>query len=362
MPKRPYNLYAGPAILPQEVMAQAREEFMDIAGTGLSILESSHRGAAYSEINSTAQQDLRDLLNIPDSYSVLFLTGGASLQFGMIPMNFLQGGTADYVNTGAWATKAIKEAKLFGTVNIAGSSEDKNFSYVPAIDSLNLTPDARYLHICTNETIGGIRWPVFPDSGDVPLIGDMSSEICSRKIDVSRFAMIYAGAQKNLGPAGVTIVIISDEMLTRCPDNLTTLLNYQTQAAKDSNYNTPPVFSIYIVGLVLKWLKKQGGVEAMEKINDEKAGLLYQMIDSTDFYRGTAEIADRSTMNITFRLQDEDLEAAFIKEGTAAGFIGLKGHRSVGGVRASIYNAFPLEGVKALVEFMKDFEAKHRGD
>ncbi|HDL64531.1 MAG TPA: 3-phosphoserine/phosphohydroxythreonine transaminase, partial [Proteobacteria bacterium] len=279
-----------------------------------------------------------------------------------IPMNFLQGGTADYVNTGACATKAIKEAKLFGTVNIAGSSEDKNFSYVPAIDSLNLTPDARYLHICTNETIGGIRWPVFPDSGDVPLIADMSSEICSRKIDVSRFAMIYAGAQKNLGPAGVTIVIISDEMLTRCPDNLTTLLNYQTQAAKDSNYNTPPVFSIYIVGLVLKWLKKQGGVEAMEKINDEKAGLLYQMIDSTDFYRGTAEIADRSTMNITFRLQDEDLEAAFIKEGTAAGFIGLKGHRSVGGVRASIYNAFPLEGVKALVEFMKDFEAKHRGD
>ena len=359
MTKRPYNLYAGPAILPQEVMAQAREELMDIAGTGLSILEYSHRGAAYGEINSSAQQDLRDLLNIPDSYSVLFLQGGASLQFGMIPMNFLQGGTADYVNTGAWSKKAIKEAKLFGTVNIAGSSEDKNFSYVPAIDSLNLTPDARYLHICTNETIGGVRWPVFPDSGDVPLIGDMSSEICSRKIDVSKFEMIYAGAQKNLGPAGVTIVIISEEMLARCPDDLTTLLDYRTQAGKDSNYNTPPVFSIYIVGLVLKWLKKLGGVEAIEKINNEKADLLYEMIDSTDFYRGTAAIEDRSTMNITFRLPSEELEAAFIKEGTAAGFIGLKGHRSVGGVRASIYNAFPLEGVKALVEFMKDFEIKN---
>ena len=359
MTKRPYNLYAGPAILPQEVMAQAREELMDIAGTGLSILEYSHRGAAYGEINSSAQQDLRDLLNIPDSYSVLFLQGGASLQFGMIPMNFLQGGTADYVNTGAWSKKAIKEAKLFGTVNVAGSSEDKNFSYVPAIDSLNLTPDARYLHICTNETIGGVRWPVFPDSGDVPLIGDMSSEICSRKIDVSKFDMIYAGAQKNLGPAGVTIVIISEEMLARCPDDLTTLLDYRTQAGKDSNYNTPPVFSIYIVGLVLKWLKKLGGVEAIEKINNEKADLLYEMIDSTDFYRGTAAIEDRSTMNITFRLPSEELEAAFIKEGTAAGFIGLKGHRSVGGVRASIYNAFPLEGVKALVEFMKDFEIKN---
>lgn len=358
MTKRPYNLYAGPAILPQEVMAQAREEFMDIAGTGLSILESSHRGAAYGEINSSAQQDLRDLLNIPDSYSVIFLQGGASLQFGMIPMNFLRGGTADYVNTGAWSKKAIKEAKLFGTVNIAGSSEDKNFSYVPAIKSLNLSPDAEYLHICSNETIGGIRWPVFPDSGDIPLIADMSSEICSRKIDVSKFEMIYAGAQKNLGPAGVTIVILSDQMLSSCPDDLTTMLNYRTQAEKDSNYNTPPIFSIYLVGLVLKWLKARGGIEAVEAANNEKADLLYRMIDSTDFYRGTAANPDRSIMNITFRLPSEDLEAAFIREVTAAGFIGLKGHRSVGGIRASIYNAFPLEGVKALVEFMKNFEEK----
>ncbi len=356
MTDRPYNLYAGPAILPQEVMARAREEFVDIAGTGRSLLESSHRGAAYADINTSAQQDLRDLLEIPDTYSVLFLQGGASLQFGMIPMNFLRGGTADYVNTGAWAKKAIKEAKLFGTVNIAGSSEDKNFSYVPAIESLNLTPDGEYLHICSNETIGGIRWPIFPDSGDVPLIADMSSEICSRRIDVSKFGMIYAGAQKNLGPAGVTIIILSDEMLSRCPDDLTTLLNYRTQAEKDSNYNTPPVFSIYIVGLVLKWLKSQGGIEAIEAANNEKADLLYRIIDSTDFYRGTAAIEDRSIMNITFRLPSEELEAAFIREVTAAGFIGLKGHRSVGGIRASIYNAFPLEGVKALVEFMKDFE------
>lgn len=359
MTKRPYNLYAGPAILPQEVLTQAREEFLDIAGTGLSILESSHRGAVYAEINSSTQKDLRELLNIPDSYSVLFFQGGASLQFGMVPMNFLRGGTADYVNTGAWSKKAIKEAKLFGNVNIAGSSEDKNFSYIPEIKSLNLSPDAEYLHICSNETIGGIRWPVFPDPGEVPLIADMSSEICSRKIDVSKFGMIYAGAQKNLGPAGVTIVILSDKLLARCPEDLTTMLTYRTQAEKDSNYNTPPVFSIYIVGLVLKWLKSLGGIEAIEAINNEKASLLYQVIDNTNFYRGTAAVQDRSIMNVTFRLPTEELESAFVKEGTEAGFIGLKGHRSVGGIRASIYNAFPLEGVKTLVEFMKNFEKNH---
>jgi len=359
MNKRPYNLYAGPAILPEEVMLRAQKEFMDIGGSGLSILESSHRGAAYGEINKTAQQDLRDLLEIPDSYSVLFLPGGASLQFGMVPMNFLRGGRANYVNTGAWSKKAIKEAKLFGEVLIAGSSEDKNFSYVPAREDLRLSPDARYLHICSNETIGGIRWPRFPDTGDVPLIADMSSEICSRKIDVSRFALIYAGAQKNLGPAGVAIVIISDEMLKRCPDELTTMLNYRTHAEKDSNYNTPPVFTVYMIGLVLKWLKKQGGIEAIEALNNMKAGRLYEMIDSTDFYRGTAAPQDRSIMNVTFRLPAEELESTFVKESEKAGFIGLKGHRSVGGIRASIYNAFPLEGVEALIKFMKQFEKKY---
>jgi len=356
MKDRPYNLYAGPAILPLEVMEQAREELLDYAGTGLSILESSHRSPGYAEINDSAREDLRELLGVPESHSILFLQGGASLQFGMIPMNFLRGGKADYVNTGAWAKKAIKEAKIFGEVNIAASSEDRNFCYIPALEDLKLSPDADYVHICSNETIGGIRWARFPETGEVPLVADMSSEICSRVIDVSKFDLIYAGAQKNLGPAGVTVVIISDPMLKRCPDGLTTMLDYRTHAEKDSNYNTPPVFSIYIVGLVLKWLKRRGGVAAIEEVNNRKAALLYDLFDSSDFYRGTADPGDRSTMNVTFRLPSEELEAAFIAEAKKAGFIGLKGHRSVGGCRASIYNAFPEEGVKALVGFMKNFE------
>lgn len=360
MKDRPYNLYAGPAILPLEVMAQAQQELLDYAGTGLSILESSHRSPGYAEINDSARSDLRELLGIPENYSILFLGGGASLQFGMIPMNFLQGGRADYVNTGAWAKKAIKEAKLFGEVNIAGSSEDRNFCYIPALDALKLSRDAKYVHICSNETIGGIRWARFPETGEVPLIADMSSEICSREIDVSKFDLIYAGAQKNLGPAGVTIVIISDRMLEKCPDGLTTMLNYRTHAENDSNYNTPPVFPVYIVGLVLKWLKRRGGIAAMEEINNRKAALLYDLFDSSDFYRGTADPADRSTMNVTFRLPTEELEAKFIAEAKKGGFVGLKGHRSVGGCRASIYNAFPEEGVKALVGFMQEFEKSNR--
>ncbi len=359
MASRPYNLYAGPAILPLEVMEQAREELLDFAGTGLSILESSHRSPGYAEVNDSARENLRRLLGVPENYSILFLQGGASLQFGMIPMNFLRGGEADYVNTGAWSKKAIKEAGLFGEVNIAGSSEDRNFCYVPDPDKLELSPDAKYVHICSNETIGGIRYNRFPRTGEVPLVADMSSEICSRKIDVSGFDLIYAGAQKNLGPAGVTIVIISDRLLESCPDGLTTMLDYRTHAEKDSNYNTPPVFSIYIVGLVLKWLEKQGGIAAIEERNNRKAALIYDLIDSSDFYRGTADPGDRSTMNITFRLPSEELEAEFIAGGKKAGFIGLKGHRSVGGCRASIYNAFPEEGVQALVEFMREFEKKN---
>lgn len=358
MTDRPYNLYAGPAILPLEVMEQTQSELLNFSGTGLSILESSHRSPGYAGINDAARDDLRELLSIPEDYSILFLGGGASLQFGMIPMNFLAGERADYVNTGAWAKKAIKEAKLFGQVNIAGSSEDRNFCYIPALGDLKLSPDARYVHLCSNETIGGIRWARFPKTGDVPLVADMSSEICSRKIDVSKFDLIYAGAQKNLGPAGVTIVIISRRMLERCPDGLTTMLNYRTHAENDSNYNTPPVFPIYIVGLVLKWLKKNGGIAAMEELNERKASLLYDLFDSSDFYRGTADKGDRSIMNVTFRLPTEELEAKFIAEAKKAGFIGLKGHRSVGGCRASIYNAFPEEGVKALVRFMKEFEKK----
>lgn len=358
MTRRPYNLYPGPAILPLEVMEEARDEMLNFAGTGLSILESSHRSPGYTEINDSARENLRQLLEVPESYSILFLQGGASLQFGMIPMNFLQGGKADYIDTGAWARKAIKEAKLFGEVNIPGSSEDRNFCYIPAEEDLKFSRDAKYVHICSNETIGGIRWNRFPKTGGVPLIADMSSEICSRKIDVSKFDLIYAGAQKNLGPAGVAIVIISDRLLARCPDGLTTMLDYRTQASKDSNYNTPPVFSIYIMGLVIKWLKKLGGVAAIEEINNRKAALLYDLFDASDFYRGTADRGDRSTMNITFRLPNEDLEIKFIAEAKQTGFIGLKGHRSVGGCRASIYNAFPEEGVKALIDFMRTFEKK----
>ncbi len=358
MGKRPYNLYAGPAILPQEVLQEAQRNFLDIGGTGLSLLESSHRSPLYDEINSAANRDLRELLGIPENYKVLFLQGGASLQFGMIPMNFLQGGTADYINTGEWAGKAIKEAKLFGTVKVAGSSEDKNFSYVPK--KLNFSPDARYVHLCSNETIGGIRFNRFPDTGNVPLVADMSSEICSRRIEVSKFDLIYAGAQKNLGPAGVTLVIISDRLLAQVPSSLPTMLKYSIHAEKDSNYNTPPVFSIYIVGLVLKWLKKLGGIEAMEEINNRKAALLYDLFDGSKFYRGTAASEDRSIMNVTFRLPAEEMEKKFLSEAKAAGFVGLKGHRSVGGCRASIYNAFPLEGVADLVGFMKKFEAANR--
>ncbi|HOO76711.1 MAG TPA: 3-phosphoserine/phosphohydroxythreonine transaminase [bacterium] len=355
MGKRPHNLYAGPAILPLEVLEEARHDLLDIGGTGLSLLESSHRSPLYAEINETTANDLRTLLEIPENYSILFLQGGASLQFGMIPMNFLCGGVADYVDTGAWAGKAIKEAKLFGTVNVAGSSKAENYSRIPR--DLKFTPEARYVHLCSNETIGGIRWNDFPETGDVPLIADMSSEICSRVIDVSRFAMIYAGAQKNLGPSGVTVVIIRKDLLEKVPADLTTMLKYTTHAENDSNYNTPPVFTIYMVGLVLKWLKKRGGIAAMEEVNDRKAAMLYDFMDAGGYYRGTAATEDRSTMNVTFRLPSEELEKKFLAEAKNAGFLGLKGHRSVGGCRASIYNAFPVEGVEALIAFMKRFQA-----
>lgn len=358
MTDRPYNFNPGPAILPLEVMKKVQDELLNFSATGLSVLEISHRSKQYNEINKDAQKDLKEVFNIPDNYHVLFLGGGASLQFAMIPMNFLRGGRADYVNTGAWAEKAIKEAKLFGTVNIAGSSEDQNFSYISALPDLKFSPDAKYFHITTNETISGTRWNQFPDPGDVPLLADMSSEILSRKIDVSKFALIYAGAQKNLGPAGVTIVIIRDDMVEKCPEDVTSMLNYKTHVGKESSYNTPPVFAVYMVGLVLEWIKSEGGLEVIQARNEEKARLLYETIDSSDFFRGTAAQEDRSIMNITFRLPSEKLEEKFVEESKKADFVGLKGHRSVGGLRASIYNAFPLGGVKALVEFMKKFELK----
>jgi phosphoserine aminotransferase len=354
-----YNFYAGPAILPQEVMKKAQEELLDFNGIGLSIMEISHRSKDFDAVITTAEAKIRSLLGVPENFTVLFLQGGASLQFGMIPMNLLIGKTADYVNTGAWAKKAIKEAKLFGAVNIAGSSEDKNFSYIPL--DLKFSPEARYVHVTSNETIGGIQWPKFPDTGSVPLIIDMSSDIFSRRIDFKNIGMIYAGAQKNIGPAGVTLVIMRNDLIEACSEGLTTMLSYKTHAKEKSLYNTPPCFAIYIIKLVMDWIEGQGGLEAIERINEEKAKALYDAIDHSDgYYKGTANVSDRSRMNVTFRLPSEELEEKFINEAKKAGFIGLKGHRSVGGCRASIYNAMGLEGVQALVRFMEKFAKENK--
>ncbi len=349
-----HNFYAGPAILPQEVLEKAKAELTSLNGIGLSVMEISHRSKDFDAIITSAEENFKKLLNIPDNYHVLFLQGGASQQFGMIPMNLLKGGTADYINTGAWAKKAIKEAKLFGNVNIVASSEDKDFSYIPK--EFNFTDDCEYVHITSNETIGGVQFNDFPDTGDIPLIADMSSDIMSKKLDISKFGLIYAGAQKNIGPSGVTLVIIRDDLVKNSADGITTMLSYKTHAEKKSLYNTPPSFGIYIIKLVTDWLIELGGLDEIEKINAEKAGLLYDKFDSGDFYNGTANKEDRSKMNVTFRLQSEELEKKFIEEATAAGFIGLKGHRSVGGCRASIYNALPLESVQELVKFMDEFE------
>ncbi|MCU0289634.1 MAG: 3-phosphoserine/phosphohydroxythreonine transaminase [Acidobacteria bacterium] len=352
-----YNFYAGPAILPDKVMKKAQEELLDFNGIGLSIMEISHRSKDFEAVIGAAEAKTRSLLGVPDNYSVLFLQGGASLQFGMVPMNLLQGGKADYVNTGAWAKKAIKDAKLFGTVNIAGTSEDKNFNYIPEAKFSN---DAVYVHVTSNETIGGIQFQNFPDTGNIPLIADMSSDIFSRKIDVSKFGLIYAGAQKNMGPAGVTLVIMRNDLIDKCPNNIITMLNYKTHKEEKSLYNTPPCFAIYIVKLVLDWLEENGGLEAMESTNKAKADLLYGAIDNIPLYNGTANFKDRSRMNVTFRLTSEELEEKFIKAATAQGLIGLKGHRSVGGCRASIYNAMSLDGVKALVDFMEKFAKENK--
>jgi phosphoserine aminotransferase len=349
-----YNFYAGPAILPQEVMKKAQEELLDFNGIGLSIMEISHRSKDFEGVINTAEAKIRSLLGMPEGYTVMFLQGGASLQFGMIPMNLLKGKKADYVHTGEWAKKAIKEAKLFGTVNVAASSEDKSFNYIP--EKFGFSPDAQYVHLTSNETIGGIQWPKFPDTNGVPKIIDMSSDIFSRKIDFSDVGMIYAGAQKNIGPAGVTLVIMRNDLVEACADGLTTMLSYKTHAKEKSLYNTPPCFAIYIIKLVMDWIEAKGGLAAVEKINEQKAKAIYDAIDhSAGYYKGTANPKDRSRMNVTFRLPSEELEETFINEAKKAGFIGLKGHRSVGGCRASIYNAMGLEGVQALVQFMEKF-------
>lgn len=355
---RKYNFYAGPAILPFEVMKKIQEELLDLNGIGLSILEISHRSKDFIAIMESAEAKIRRVLGVPDNYSVLFLQGGATMQFAMVPMNLLSGETADYVNTGSWAKKAIKEAKLFGTVNIVGTSEDKNFSYIPK--DLKFSPGARYVHLTSNETIGGIQWQQFPDTGDVPLVVDMSSDIFSRKLDVSKFGVIYAGAQKNMGPAGVTVVIIRNDLVERSADNLASMLSYKVQAEKKSVLNTPPCFAIYVVNLVMDWIENQGGLSAVEETNNKKARLLYDYLDGSELYKGAVNEEDRSKMNVAFRISPEELEAKFIQEAKDAGLVGLKGHRSVGGCRASIYNAMPLDGVEALVRFMEKFEKENK--
>jgi phosphoserine aminotransferase len=359
---RVHNFSAGPAVLPVPVLEEIQRDMLALPGVGMSILEVSHRSAAFESILAQTEADVRALANIPSNYKVLFLQGGASLQFSMVPMNLLGAGqTADYVDCGSWAEKAIKEAKKVGAVNVAASSKGDNYSRVPKGDELKLTPGAAYVHITNNNTIEGTEYKTLPETGGVPLVNDASSDMFSGPIDVAKHGLIYAGAQKNLGPAGVTLVIIREDLVARTAGNksLPTMLNYSVHAENTSLYNTPPAFSIYAVGLVMKWILKQGGLTAMEKLNQRKGAKLYAEIDRTGFYRGTAAKEDRSLMNVTFRLASEDLEKKFIKESTAAGLDGLKGHRSVGGMRASIYNAFPEEGVDALVSFMQDFEKRN---
>jgi phosphoserine aminotransferase len=359
--ERIFNFSAGPAVLPLPVLEEAQRDMLNLRGVGMSVLEISHRSKTFEEIIGAAEANLRKLLNVPSGYHVLFLQGGATAQFAMVPMNLLpKGGKADYVNTGSWAKAAIKEAQKFGTVQVAASTEATKFDRVPQQSELKLDPQAAYLHFTNNETIGGVQWQKLPESGGVPLINDTSSDFLSRPMDVARHALIYAGAQKNVGPAGVTIVIIRDDMVQRTPAGLPTMLDYKVAVENKSMYNTPPCFAIYIVSLTTKWLLDNGGLEAMEKKNLEKSKLLYDCIDASGgYYKGHAQKDCRSTMNVTWTMANEELEKKFIKEATAAKLDGLKGHRSVGGLRASIYNAFPREGVVALVDFMKEFQKKN---
>jgi phosphoserine aminotransferase len=358
--QRIYNFSAGPAVLPLEVLEEAQRDLIALPGVGMSILEISHRSKTFDEVIQGCEADMRALAGIPTDYKILFLQGGASLQFSMVPMNLLPaGGSADYIVTGVWGQKAVKEAKKCGAVKIAGSTESENFARVPKQSELTLDPNAAYVHMTSNNTIYGTEWNWLPETGGVPLVSDMSSDIFSRPVDVRKHALIYAGAQKNLAPAGVTLAIIRQDLLEKSPASLHTMLSYKVHAENQSLYNTPPVFPIYVMRLVMTWLRKNGGLEAVEKSNARKADKLYAEIDRSGFYRGHAAKDSRSRMNVTFRLGSEDLEKKFAKEATAAGLDGLKGHRSVGGMRASIYNAFPEAGVDALVQFMQEFEKKN---
>lgn len=356
---RVYNFSAGPAVLPEEVLREAADEMLDYQGTGMSVMEMSHRSAAFDEIIKTAEQDLRDLMGIPDNYKVLFLQGGASQQFAAVPMNLMKNGVADYIVTGQWAKKAYQEAQKYGKAVKVASSEDKTFSYIPDCSDLPIDDDADYVYICENNTIYGTKYKKLPNTKGKTLVADVSSCFLSEPVDVTKYGVIYGGVQKNVGPAGVVIAIIREDLIPEKPavENTPTMLAWKTQADADSLYNTPPCYGIYICGKVFKWLKKMGGLEEMQKRNIAKAKVLYDFLDESKLFKGTVRKEDRSLMNVPFVTGDKDMDAKFIKEATAAGFVNLKGHRTVGGMRASIYNAMPIEGVENLVAFMKQFEA-----
>ncbi len=357
MAKRVLNFNPGPCTLPLSVLETIQAELLDYKGTGMSVMEISHRSSEYKEINNAAAVLAHEVMGLDDTWKTLFLAGGASTQFAMIPLNFLrQGETAAYVDTGSWSANAIKEAKKISRVHLAASSEDSGYAYIPKPEDIDCPDDAAYLHITTNNTIRGTQYHELPDIGGVPLVGDMSSDICSRRADFSRFSLFYASAQKNLGPAGVTMVVIREDLLEKCKEGLPTMLDYRTHVEKSSAFNTPPVFAVYVTKLVLEWLKDQGGLEAIEKVNKAKKDAIYQMLDKyPDYFKSTVERGSRSWMNVTFRLPSEDLEKKFIAEAEQAGLVGLKGHRSVGGIRVSLYNPMPLEGARKLAEFMENF-------
>jgi phosphoserine aminotransferase len=357
---RVFNFSAGPAVLPVPVLERAQSELVSLPGVGMSILEVSHRSSVFEGVLARAEADIRQLAAVPSNYRVLFLQGGASLQFSMVPMNLLTAGaTAEYLVTGAWSSKAVDEAKKIGKVHVAATTKAEQFTRVPRAEEIVLTRGAAYVHMTSNNTIFGTEWKALPDVGDVPLVSDTSSDMFSRPLDVARHALIYAGAQKNMGPAGVTIVIVREDLLARSAASLPAMLSYAVHAEHGSMYNTPPVFAIYIVGLVTRWLLDQGGLGAIASMNERKSGKLYAEIDRTGFYRGTAQKGSRSLMNVTFRLPSEELEKQFVAEASKAALDGLKGHRSVGGIRASIYNAFPEAGIDALIDFMQEFERRH---
>ncbi len=357
---RVYNFSAGPAVLPEEVLQEAADEMLDYRGTGMSVMEMSHRSKAYDTIIKEAEADLRELMNIPDNYKVLFLQGGASQQFAMIPMNLMKNRVADYIVTGQWAKKAYQEASLYGKANKIASSEDKTFSYIPDCSDLPISEDADYVYICENNTIYGTKFKTLPNTKGKPLVADVSSCFLSEPVDVTKYGVIYGGVQKNIGPAGVVIVIIREDLITEdVLPGTPTMLRYKIHADADSLYNTPPAYGIYICGKVFKWLKKMGGLEAMKERNEKKAKILYDYLDESKLFKGTVRKVDRSLMNVPFITGNEELDAKFVKEAKEAGFENLKGHRTVGGMRASIYNAMPIEGVEKLVEFMKKFEAEN---